>query len=244
MLLVLQTGFAVADTADTAGRKSFLPETVKPRHRLLVRQDATCPAGSFLCDNGTGCCDIGTTCGYRASDNYPICEGGTCNGGPICLSGLCCDLGYLCDEVAKLCTLDTSGGGGGGSFSSSAPSFTAGSSSVRNTRSSGSSTRTVTRTLSSVPTTTLGFVSTSTPDDQESSSDFFGFGDATSTPQTTATPTTDSGFGGSNSQPTTVHSTLTRPGLPVPTGDAAALSANSGMKVFAGAVAGVLAFVL
>jgi len=238
-LLVLQTGFAVADSATgSVGRKSFLPSALQPRHRLLVRQDATCPAGSFLCNNGVGCCDIGTTCGYSALNNAPVCNGGTCDGGPICSDGLCCDLGYVCDEVNKLCTKDTSGGGDSSS-SLAEPTFVISSSIVRDPPA------TLTSALSSSSSAPSG------SDDESSSSDFnfddnttSSFQPAAATQTSDSTPTSGSGFDGSNSQPTTVRSTFNT-NVPVVTKNAASdLSANSGVKIFAGAVAGVLAFVL
>lgn len=227
-LLILQTGFAFAGDS---GRKSFLPQS-KPR--LLTRQDLTCPLGSFLCDNGVGCCDTGTTCGYRASDNYPVCNGGTCNGGPICASGLCCDVGYVCDDETKLCAQDTSGNPFSSAVLSSAPA------------SSARATRTLTRAVSSAPVSSLTPVPTATNSgsSETTTSGFFNFNDPSTTStrpvQTTAAPT--DATAGSGATPTSVHSVLTR--LPAPTGGAAALSVGSGVGVAVGAVAGVLAFVL
>lgn len=217
-LLVLQASFgfvAANEIADEiTGRKIF----AVPRS-LLARQTTSCPVGSFMCDDNTGCCDTGTTCGFRASDNYPVCKGGTCSGGPICLSGLCCDFGYVCDEAAKLCTKENP--------LNSSPS----SSPIR----SSSSTR------SSAPTRTSSAVRTTTSDDSSSTDNS---SETTSTRRTTApTSATDPFVFGVPTSVDVGSPTGTR--FPLPSNAAAEpLSGNSVLKVAVGAIAGALAFVL
>ncbi|KAL0635870.1 hypothetical protein Q9L58_005214 [Maublancomyces gigas] len=230
-LLVLQTSFVAAD--DTTGRKGF---GINARG-LLVRQ-STCPAGSFMCDDNTGCCDIGTTCGYRASDNYPICKGASCNGGPICQSGLCCDLGYLCNESTKLCTKDTGTGPVSSPVVSSTPSSTKASSSTK----AASSTKFFSMTKSSPATSSTAslddFDSSSSADD--STTDTIESSSTTrSSPTTRRTSSTTDVF--DFGSPTSTSTGL--PSGPPLAAGAEGLSGSVG-KVVLGAVAGVLAFVL
>lgn len=61
-----------------------------------------CPAFTqTACGDGLGCCPIGAACTY--SRDVPVCDE-SCNGGPNCPNGGCCQAGYVCGSTNNFCT--------------------------------------------------------------------------------------------------------------------------------------------
>lgn len=66
------------------------------------RQFGDCPAATqTLCPDKLGCCPSGAACTY--SRGIAVCEE-TCNGGPTCTRGGCCQIGYVCGTTNNFCT--------------------------------------------------------------------------------------------------------------------------------------------
>ncbi|OKL60824.1 hypothetical protein UA08_03409 [Talaromyces atroroseus] len=64
-----------------------------------------CPASTqTACADGLGCCPIGAACTY--SRDVPVCDE-SCNGGPSCPNGGCCQSGYVCGTTNNLCSPTT-----------------------------------------------------------------------------------------------------------------------------------------
>lgn len=67
---------------------------------LAIRQADQCPAMQTACPDKNGCCPSGAPCTYIMGQ--PRCAM-ACNGGPQCLGGGCCEIGYFCDLTTDLC---------------------------------------------------------------------------------------------------------------------------------------------
>ncbi|KAJ6150263.1 hypothetical protein N7471_001462 [Penicillium samsonianum] len=135
---------------------------------LIPRQEQTCPeATETMCQDGTGgCCPSGQACTFVSG--RPRCAG-SCNGGPICLGGGCCDIGYNCPTI-------------GGSFCHQATNFIP----------VPAPTLTITSALEPAPTETTEAHTTESASEPTSTSDSTSISKAsrTSEPSSTSEPTT------------------------------------------------------
>jgi hypothetical protein len=70
---------------------------------LNARQlSGACPASTqTACPDGIGCCPRGAACTY--SRDVPVCDE-SCNGGPNCPNGGCCQVGYVCGTTNNFCS--------------------------------------------------------------------------------------------------------------------------------------------
>jgi hypothetical protein len=83
---------------------AFAPVTALARWEGLDRRQVVgdCPAASqTLCPDHIGCCPRGAACTY--SRDIPVCDE-SCNGGPNCPRGGCCQIGYVCGTTNNFCT--------------------------------------------------------------------------------------------------------------------------------------------
>lgn len=84
--------------------RAFAPVTALARWEGLERRQmfGHCPEATHtLCPDQVGCCPNGAACTY--SRDNAVCDG-SCNGGPICHGGGCCQIGYVCGTTNNLCT--------------------------------------------------------------------------------------------------------------------------------------------
>lgn len=83
---------------------AFAPVTALANYEgLNPRQlGGACPASTQTsCADHLGCCPIGAACTY--SMDIPVCDE-SCNGGPNCPNGGCCQAGYICGTTNDFCT--------------------------------------------------------------------------------------------------------------------------------------------
>ncbi|KUL89959.1 hypothetical protein ZTR_02978 [Talaromyces verruculosus] len=84
--------------------RAFAPVTALARWEGFDRRGlfGECPAATqSLCPDHLGCCPKGAACTY--SRDIPVCDE-SCNGGPSCPRGGCCQVGYVCGTTNNFCT--------------------------------------------------------------------------------------------------------------------------------------------